>query len=487
MLTALTLALIALITVVDILAPPDIHLGPLLIVAPALTASFAGPRATAAVALIAFAALTVIGSVRDSLTSANIETQLSAQAVVSALIIGLRVLRERHERELARVRSVSEAAQRVLLRPLPDRIGPLHLASVYLAAEAEAQVGGDLYAAARTATGTRLLVGDVRGKGLSSLGDAALLLGAFRAAAHLHAELPDLAAYLDGSVSWDLAQLAEQSRQARRTQQDRRALPRASSHGADEEPHESGEAGESFITAVLLDIPDDGSPVRLIDCGHPPPLLLRPEGITTLAARQPSPPLGLGDLAPVRYEVETFPFRPGDRLLIYTDGVIEARDAQRRFYPLTERVTAWRADRPTVLLHRLRRDLLAHVGGRLDDDAAMVVVERLPDDDGPQHGSRSTAHLGAPAGLGTPAGLGSAAGAGAAAGLGSTAGLGPAATGSGPTDSGPTDSGAAGPGSAEPRSAGPRSAGPGSAAGSATACTAAAARRSSSSSSTAPG
>ncbi|MFJ9445405.1 PP2C family protein-serine/threonine phosphatase [Kitasatospora sp. NPDC101235] len=375
MLTALTLALIVLITVVDVLSPPDVHLGPLLIVAPALTASFAGPRATAGVAALAFAALSVIGAVRENLTSTNIETQLCAQLVVSVLIVGLRVLRERHERELARVRSVSEAAQRVLLRPLPERIGPLHLASVYLAAEAEAQVGGDLYAAARTTTGTRLLVGDVRGKGLSSLGDAALLLGAFRAAAHLHAELPDLAAYLDGSVSWDLAQLAEQSRRDRRDRQHRQALSALPRPAPEELPTESG---ESFITAVLLDIPDDGSPVRLIDCGHPPPLLLRPDGITTLAAPHPAPPLGLGELAPVRYETDTFRLRPGDRLLIYTDGVIEARDAQRRFYPLTERVTAWRAERPAALLQHLRRDLLAHVGGRLDDDAAMVVVERLP-------------------------------------------------------------------------------------------------------------
>ncbi|WP_224283720.1 PP2C family protein-serine/threonine phosphatase [Streptomyces sp. LS1784] len=378
MLTALTLALIVLITVVDILSPPDVHLGPLLIVAPALTASFAGPRATAAVAALAFAALSVIGAIRENLTSTNIETQLCAQLVVSVLIVGLRVLRERHERELARVRSVSEAAQRVLLRPLPERIGPLHLASVYLAAEAEAQVGGDLYAAARTTTGTRLLVGDVRGKGLSSLGDAALLLGAFRAAAHLHAELPDLAAYLDGSVSWDLAQLAEQSRWDRQHRQHRQALSALPRPAPEELPTESGESGESFITAVLLDIPDDGSPVRLIDCGHPPPLLLLPDGITTLAAPHPAPPLGLGELAPVRYETETFRLRPGDRLLIYTDGVIEARDAQRRFYPLTERVTAWRAERPAALLQHLRRDLLAHVGGRLDDDAAMVVVERLP-------------------------------------------------------------------------------------------------------------
>ncbi|MFI9359588.1 SpoIIE family protein phosphatase [Kitasatospora sp. NPDC053057] len=393
--TALPLALIVLITVVDVLSPPAIHLGPLLIVAPALTASFAGPRATAGVALLALAALTVIGAVREGLTSANIETQLSAQLIVSVLIVALRVLRERHERELARVRSVSEAAQRVLLRPLPDRIGPLHLASVYLAAEAEAQVGGDLYAAARTTTGTRLLVGDVRGKGLSSLGDAALLLGAFRAAAHLHTDLPSLAAYLDGSVCWDLAQLAEAREAETRRAETRRAEAkhpeakhpeakhpeaRRPERSRRQPPPESApdEGGESFITAVLLDIPDDGEFVHLIDCGHPPPLLLRPEGVVTLSTRYPAPPLGLGELAPVTYEVQTFPFRPGDRLLIYTDGVIEARDAQRRFYPLTERVTAWQTERPAVLLDRLRRDLLTHVGRRLDDDAAMVVVERLP-------------------------------------------------------------------------------------------------------------
>ncbi|GAA2818737.1 hypothetical protein GCM10010505_49840 [Kitasatospora aburaviensis] len=410
----LPLALIAVISIVDVLAPSNIHLGPLLIVAPAITASFAGARATTVVALLSLAALTVIGLLREGITTANHETQLGALIAVSALIIGLRVLRDRHERELAQVRTVSEAAQRVLLRPLPERIGPLHLASVYLAAEAEAQVGGDLYAAARTAGGTRLLVGDVRGKGLSSLGDAALLLGAFRAAAHLHADLPELAGYLDGSVCWDLDQLGEQDRYQdggrdggpahgrERGHGLQRSLDRgldlgleklgrglersagaAAGLGRDESGPDGGGAaaddrGESFITAVILDIPDDGPVLRLIDCGHPPPLLLNADGITVLNARHPAPPLGLGELAPTTYEVEDFPFLPGDRLLIYTDGVIEARDPERRFYPLTERVDAWRSERPEVLLNRLRRDLLAHVGGRLDDDAAMVVVERLP-------------------------------------------------------------------------------------------------------------
>ncbi|MEK2490861.1 PP2C family protein-serine/threonine phosphatase [Kitasatospora purpeofusca] len=399
--TAVPLALIVVITVVDVLAPPDIHLGPLLIVAPALTASLAGARATTVVALLSLAALTLIGILRDGLTTGNHETQLGALLAVSALIVALRVLRDRHERELAQVRSVSEAAQRVLLRPLPERTGPLHLASFYLAAEAEAQVGGDLYAAARTATGTRLLVGDVRGKGLSSLGDAALLLGAFRAAAHLYKDLPDLVGHLDGSIAWDLAQLAEQQRAQREDGLGDRPRPRgfrrtgATDTGATDTGAPSGtraaddgrpdspadDSGESFITAVVLDVPDDGAVVRLVDCGHPPPLLLHGDRVTALEPRRTSPPLGLGELVAAPYVVEEFAFLPGDRLLIYTDGVIEARDSERRFYPLTERVaerTAARpAEPPAALLLHLRRDLLAHAGGRLDDDAAMVVVERL--------------------------------------------------------------------------------------------------------------
>lgn len=351
-LVILPLALIVVITVADVLAPPQIHLGPLLVVAPAITASFAGVRLTTVVSMLAVGALTLIGFVRDGVTTANHLTQIAALIVVSALVVVYCALRDRHARELVQVRSVSEAAQRVLLRPLPGRIGSLRIASIYLAAEAEAQIGGDLYAAARTAGGTRLLVGDVRGKGLTSLGEAALLLGAFRAAAHLQVSLPELAAYLDGSVSWDLA-------------------------GTDGGTEGGSEAAESFITAVLLDIPDLGTELQIVNCGHPPPLLLRAGRVRALDARRPAPPLGLGGLVEPHYLSESFTFEVADRLLIYTDGVIEARNAARVFYPLAERVAAWAGERPSALLQHLRRDLLAHTGGRLGDDAAIVAVERL--------------------------------------------------------------------------------------------------------------
>ncbi|MFB8017216.1 PP2C family protein-serine/threonine phosphatase [Streptomyces rubiginosohelvolus] len=348
-LIAIPILWIVAVTVVDVLAPPDIHLGPLLVAAPAITPSFGGPRTVGVVAALAVAAQTLIGVIRDpdDLLSANHEAQIIALLLVGVSLVVFCVVRERRAKELSQVRHVSEAAQRVVLPPLPGRLGPLRASALYLAAEAEARIGGDLYAAARTASGTRLIVGDVRGKGLTAVNDAALLLGAFRVAAHREAGLGELVAYLDRSVCWDLM-----------------------------EPGETSRLGETFITATIMDIPDQNGPVRMISCGHPPPVVLRDGRPTTMHVGHPAPPLGLGDLAHPRYEVDSFPFEPGDLLLLYTDGVTEARDATGAFYPLTDRVTGWSERDPDAFLHRLRSDLLHYVGGRLNDDAAMIAVER---------------------------------------------------------------------------------------------------------------
>ncbi|WPW27126.1 hypothetical protein P6B95_06745 [Streptomyces atratus] len=138
-----------MITVVDLFVPEDIHLGPLLVIAPAITASFAGPLLTGAIGLLAVAAQTYIGLYFGLLSSRNVVVQIAALAGLSVLIVFFCVVRERRRRELDQVRSVAEAAQHVLLWPLPDRIGPLRIACLYLAAEDEAQIGGDLYATTR--------------------------------------------------------------------------------------------------------------------------------------------------------------------------------------------------------------------------------------------------------------------------------------------------------------------------------------------------
>lgn len=345
-LLVIPVVLILVITVVDIRSPADVHLGPALVIAPAITASFAGPRLTGLIGVLALAAQAIIGVFHGGLATTNPMVQLVTIAVLSVLVVFLSAVRERRSRQLAQVRSVAEAAQHVLLWPLPNRIGPLQVACLYLAAEDEAQIGGDLYAATRTEHGTRVMIGDVRGKGLPAIGEAALLLGAFREAAHQHTTLPTLAAGLEQSVARYLA---------------------------DFEPED--EAGERFATTLLLEIPDEDPITGLTSCGHPPPLLLRPgEAVTVIV--HPAPPLGVGRTGPEDYTLDVFSFEPGETLLLYTDGVIEARDPAGGFYPFTERAAQWTDASPETLLHHIRRDLLAHAGGRLDDDAALVAIRR---------------------------------------------------------------------------------------------------------------
>lgn len=119
------------------------------------------------------------------------------------------------------------------------------------------------------------------------------------------------------------------------------------------------------MTAVVVDIPDDEPVVRLISCGHPPPLLLRPDtaAVTTpgpVAAPQPAPPLGLGSLSDTGYSPTTFPFTQGERLLLYTDGVTEAHDRNGVFYPLAERVAGWTGEPPEPLVEKITTNLLAY-------------------------------------------------------------------------------------------------------------------------------
>lgn len=347
-LVLLPLALIGLIMVADIATGPRVHLGPLLIAAPALTASFAGPVEVALIGLAAIGAEVVIAMSDRWRGLLEYESHLSSLVLMSTVIVFFSAVRRRNQRQLALVRSVAETAQQVLMRPLPERVGPLRIASLYLTAQEEARIGGDLYGAARIARGTRLIIGDVRGKGLDAVDTAALVIGAFCAAAHQRSALRELLTFLDGAATVELA------------------------------TSEEGEAGENFVTAAVVDIPDEEPRVHIVNRGHPSPLLLTGGRVRELRATRPAPPLGLGDLAAPDVHADSFPFRPGDLLLLYTDGVIETRDAGRRFYPLRDRLLAWEEDDPGRLVERLHEDLCAYAADRLDDDVAVIAVKRMP-------------------------------------------------------------------------------------------------------------
>ncbi|MFD0344811.1 PP2C family protein-serine/threonine phosphatase [Streptomyces sp. NPDC127117] len=349
---AIPFVLIGMITVLDIYTGRDVQLGPLLVIAPALTAALAGTRLAALAGVLAVAAQVFIVVSLDGLTTPNRLAQIIALAVLSALVVFMRFVRERRDRALSLARSVAETAQRVLLRPPPRRIGPLQVAWLYMSAQDEAEIGGDLFAFARAAhAATRVVIGDVRGNGLAAIGEASLVLGAFREGAHRYATLPELVTALEDSVSRNLEDVTD-------TEHD---------------------PGEHFITCLVLEIPDDAPPAaEMINCGHPPPLLVHDRQVTVLHARQPLPPLGVSERPVEDDSIDPFTFTCGDMLVLYTDGVVEARSPSGAFYPLAERVASFPTTSPDALLHHIHRDLLAHIGGHPADDVALLVIECTP-------------------------------------------------------------------------------------------------------------
>lgn len=311
---------------------------PLLAAGPALAATTSGPRGVLGVGLLAGGLGGALG-IRDSVPGGQLAAVLGALLAVT-LASGLAsALRGRRERVLAAVRSVAEAAQHALLKPVPATVGPFQAAVRYSAAAAEARIGGDLYALIPTPYGVRLIVGDVRGKGLPAVGTAALVLGVFREAAY---DEPDLLAVVD-RIERSLA----------------RNL-----------------GGDDFVTAVVAGYPRTGQ-LEIVNCGHAPPLLVRAGGgVVPVSPTHPAPPLGLRALTDQTPSLQVLPFADADQLLLYTDGVTEARDRGREFYPLVEGLRRHVCEEPARTLDALHEELLDHVGGRLHDDAALLLIRK---------------------------------------------------------------------------------------------------------------
>ena len=269
-------------------------------------------------------------------TSRQIAAMLAILGTTGASILAGAV-RRRIEHELSDVRSIAQTAQRVLLRPVPTLAGPMRIAVSYTSAATAARIGGDLYEVAPAPHATRVIIGDVQGKGLEAVETAALVVGAFREAAPDEAKLAEVGQRLERALNRRLE-------------------------------------GEEFVTAVLVEV-DDEHCVTLLNYGHPAPLLLCADG-TVLFAEPPqyAPPLGLAALGPERPTPHTISLRPGDQLLLYTDGVTEARDHSGVFYPLAERIGLLCHPDPEQALEAVRRDLEAHVSGPLTDDAAMLLL-----------------------------------------------------------------------------------------------------------------
>lgn len=344
--------------VVDVLTPTVIRFGSLMVAAPALAAVFCTPVGVLIVIAVTLPCVWVADVVGEQLgVSYFVPVQISTIVVVSAAALAASAVRMRKERQLAQSRWVAEVTQRVLLHPLPHRVGRFDVASLYLAADEEAAIGGDLYAFARSGTSARILLGDAQGKGLASLEVVSCVLNTFRQSVRQGDSVPEVVHELEAAFRQDIQEL--------------------SAAAAGGWPLNGPFEEEAFVTAVVLDLPDTG-PLQMANLGHPPPLLVHEGKATALDPTVTVPPLGLGDLIRGEAPVDTVDLPPGATLLLYTDGVTEARGPDGAFYPLEERLTRWTALPPDALLAAVHDDLREYVGARLTDDVAMVAVQRPP-------------------------------------------------------------------------------------------------------------
>ena len=361
-LLAALLALPLILLGLDEVTPPTPHLAPLMAAAPALTAIFFGPVHVAQVSVVTVGCLIGADAANLQLSGSNFPMELATVVVISAIAALAAAGRERRVRQLARTREVAAAAQQVLLRPLPRRLGPLLISSLYLPAEEEAEIGGDLYAVASLGHGTRVIIGDAQGKGLAAVEEVGYVMSAFRRTALHQVPLAETAVRLERSMAEDIAAAAR--------------TPTAD--GTDTRHNRHSRFPEGFVTSVLVDIPDHGPRIEIVNCGHPPPLLLRGRDVRVLDPREPGLPLGLGNLGDAVRGLDTAEFRVGDTLLLYTDGLVDARDPAGAFYPLQERIHAggWALLAPDELLEAIRGDLERHVRRRLTDDVAIAAIQR---------------------------------------------------------------------------------------------------------------
>ncbi|MER0246350.1 PP2C family protein-serine/threonine phosphatase [Streptomyces sp. HSW2009] len=156
------------------------------------------------------------------------------------------------------------------------------------------------------------------------------------------------------------------------------------------------EAAEHFATVLVVEVSVDGSRVRLVNRGHPAPLLLRQGRARWLEPGRRLLPLGLGlepgagpdgdgpagahgtpgrrPTAPRPHD--ELPFPAGSTLLLVTDGLTEARNADGDFYDPLARLARLGGAAPGELLDAVHRDVLRHAGGASADDMALLAVQR---------------------------------------------------------------------------------------------------------------
>jgi serine phosphatase RsbU (regulator of sigma subunit)/ketosteroid isomerase-like protein len=237
---------------------------------------------------------------------------------------------ERSERERG---EIAETLQRGLLPPPLPHIPGWSVAAMYRPAGAENEIGGDFYDAFRIAGGWMVVIGDVTGRGAQAASVTALARYTMRTAAALTGD-PVVALR---SLNRELL--------ARR--------------------------GGALCSVAAMAIEEDSrQPLRLAIAGHPSPLLVDGHSVTEAAASAPV----LGAFADATWEVERIHIRPGQQLVVTTDGVTDSMGTDERFGEQRLRQALVGMSSPALAAQALEGALHTFSAGKLDDDAAIVAV-----------------------------------------------------------------------------------------------------------------
>ncbi|MFC9850282.1 PP2C family protein-serine/threonine phosphatase [Streptomyces prasinus] len=335
-------ALLVSAFVLDLFLLNNVSTFPLLAAAPVLAAPLLSLRGTIATGVAANAVGLALVDLEREPARSDV-TAFVSLVVLTVIAAGLNVLLARDRQQLKTSREVAAAMQRAVLPELPRRVGRLTVASRYEVAHKEAAIGGDLFAIHETPHGIRMLIADVRGKGLEAVRTVNALLGSFREACLHQPDLPSVVRQLEHRM--------------------RAGIEEA-----------SGAETESFATSVVVEIPFDYSELRIANRGHAAPLLVHGGRVVPLEPAAPSLPLGLGALGGDEVPVERFDLPAGATLLLFTDGIDEARDQDDVFFDPVPVLSRHLPPDPEVVLDTVLSAVSRHTGGELQDDAALFAV-----------------------------------------------------------------------------------------------------------------
>jgi serine phosphatase RsbU (regulator of sigma subunit) len=230
--------------------------------------------------------------------------------------------------------NIADTLQTGLLpTPLPDMPG-WATAELYRPAGEENWVGGDFYDAFPVTGGWMVVVGDVAGRGAAAAALTALARHTVRAVAQVLPSPLEAVARLNAELY---------------------ARP-----------------GNALCTLAVAVLRDDGA-AEILCAGHPQPFLLRDGSARAVGHFGPM----VGALAGARWETETVPLEPGDCLILYTDGVIDAVGERDRFGEQRLQETLAGADSAGEAIERIEQALAAFEHGPQADDTAALAVCRL--------------------------------------------------------------------------------------------------------------